>query len=103
MFCKQTNQYRTHVNWLIALFLLSTSFPKHTPKYNLDSINNNKNNNPQLKLKTGQTHNNHYQENIRASLRKKNTSKELANEDEPDPDVIPAQFNMSKLAVRARF
>ncbi|XP_038110464.1 hemicentin-2 isoform X1 [Culex quinquefasciatus] len=47
-----------------------------------------------LKLKTGQTHNNHYQENIRASLRKKNTSKELANEDEPDPDVIPAQFNM---------
>ncbi|XP_058819211.1 hemicentin-2-like [Topomyia yanbarensis] len=43
-----------------------------------------------LKLKNVQTHNHHQ---LPASLRKKNTSKD-SNDDEPDPDVIPAQFNM---------
>ncbi|XP_058446543.1 nephrin-like isoform X2 [Malaya genurostris] len=43
-----------------------------------------------LKLKNVQTHN---QQQLRASLREKNTSKD-SNDDEPDPDVIPARFNM---------
>ncbi|XP_055639841.1 nephrin-like [Toxorhynchites rutilus septentrionalis] len=44
-----------------------------------------------LKLKNVQTHSHHQQH--RNSLRKKNSSKE-SNDDEPDPDVIPAQFNI---------
>ncbi|XP_062545829.1 nephrin-like isoform X2 [Armigeres subalbatus] len=49
-----------------------------------------------LKRKSTQTHNHQYQQQQqqhRSSLRKKNAPKD-ANDDEPDPDVIPAQFNM---------
>ncbi|XP_065089794.1 hemicentin-1-like [Ochlerotatus camptorhynchus] len=51
-----------------------------------------------LKRKNTQPHNQQHQQpqqqqQHRSSLRKKNASKE-SNDDEPDPDVIPAQFNM---------
>ncbi|XP_055600251.1 nephrin-like [Uranotaenia lowii] len=41
-----------------------------------------------------QHHHQHLSQNHRESLRKKNTSKDANESDEPEPDVIPAQFNM---------